>query len=158
MEKSARLNEADYTLGASTPPAPAANDSASQSRKRVASPDADGDASQAPAQPKKKNKAAAINSSSVQAQDASKDTAKAAIDGSKSTAKAAKVKPDVSNGQTNIATSAVVNIPIDEACPLAGYRVYIDQDGVIYDANLNQTNASANNNKFYRIQVCDLFN
>lgn len=46
-------------------------------------------------------------------------------------------------------------IPIDEFCTLAGYQVYIDQDsGMIYDASLNQSNASNNNNKFYRDQVC----
>ncbi|KAK0383695.1 hypothetical protein NLU13_9606 [Sarocladium strictum] len=45
-------------------------------------------------------------------------------------------------------------IPIDEFCPLPGYQVYIDQDsGMIYDASLNQSNATHNNNKFYRDQV-----
>lgn len=33
-------------------------------------------------------------------------------------------------------------IPVDEECPLANHRVYIDDsDGIIYDASLNQTNA-----------------
>lgn len=32
-------------------------------------------------------------------------------------------------------------------------KVYIDDDAMIWDASLNQTNASANNNKFYRVQV-----
>lgn len=31
--------------------------------------------------------------------------------------------------------------------------MYIDEDGMIYDAALNQTNAGENNNKFYRIQI-----
>ena len=31
--------------------------------------------------------------------------------------------------------------------------MYIDEDHTIYDASLNQTNASGNNNKFYRIQL-----
>lgn len=31
--------------------------------------------------------------------------------------------------------------------------MYIDDDSVIYDASLNQTNAGKNNNKFYRVQV-----
>jgi hypothetical protein len=45
-------------------------------------------------------------------------------------------------------------IPVDEHCPLLYNQVHIDPDtGLIYDASLNQTNASANNNKFYRIQV-----
>ncbi|OCL14247.1 PARP-domain-containing protein [Glonium stellatum] len=46
-----------------------------------------------------------------------------------------------------------VKIPLDEGCPLTTYQVYIDDNGVIYDASLNQANATANNNKFYRIQV-----
>ncbi|KAF9769268.1 hypothetical protein IL306_013356 [Fusarium sp. DS 682] len=47
-----------------------------------------------------------------------------------------------------------VVIPLDEHCTLPTYQVYVDPDtGLIYDASLNQTNSSANNNKFYRIQV-----
>jgi hypothetical protein len=42
---------------------------------------------------------------------------------------------------------------MDETCHLIQYSVYIDNAGVIYDASLNQTNASNNNNKFYRLQV-----
>lgn len=44
-------------------------------------------------------------------------------------------------------------VPVDEYCYLTNCEVYIDDDGMIYDASLNQTNASNNNNKFYRIQV-----
>jgi poly [ADP-ribose] polymerase len=45
-------------------------------------------------------------------------------------------------------------IPLDEHCPHANYEVFIDPDsGMIYDAALNQTNSSNNNNKFYRVQV-----
>ncbi|KAI5461655.1 poly polymerase catalytic domain-containing protein [Mariannaea sp. PMI_226] len=47
-----------------------------------------------------------------------------------------------------------ITIPLDETCPHATYQVYIDPDtGMIYDAALNQTNSSHNNNKFYRIQI-----
>ncbi|KAH6660279.1 poly polymerase catalytic domain-containing protein [Truncatella angustata] len=48
-----------------------------------------------------------------------------------------------------------VRIPLDEniAGELVQYEVYIDDDGVIYDASLNQTNAGHNNNKFYRVQL-----
>jgi poly [ADP-ribose] polymerase len=66
-------------------------------------------------------------------------------------------KPDgapaakVGDGQN--AKSTKIQIPLDEYCPLASYSVYFGDDGTIYDASLNQTNASANNNKFYRIQV-----
>lgn len=47
-----------------------------------------------------------------------------------------------------------VKIPLDEFCTLPTYEVYVDPDsGMIYDASLNQSNSSNNNNKFYRIQV-----
>jgi poly [ADP-ribose] polymerase len=47
-----------------------------------------------------------------------------------------------------------VAIPVDERCPFLYHEVYVDPDsGLIYDASLNQTNSSANNNKFYRLQV-----
>ncbi|KAF4969972.1 hypothetical protein FSARC_2874 [Fusarium sarcochroum] len=47
-----------------------------------------------------------------------------------------------------------VAIPLDEHCTLPTYQVYVDPDsGLIYDASLNQTNSSANNNKFYRVQL-----
>lgn len=39
---------------------------------------------------------------------------------------------------------------------LGKVKVYIDDDGVIFDASLNQTNIGGNNNKFYRLQL--LFN
>lgn len=48
-----------------------------------------------------------------------------------------------------------VKIPLDEFVHsnLLSFEVYIDDDGVIYDASLNQTNAGNNNNKFYRLQL-----
>lgn len=57
-------------------------------------------------------------------------------------------------GKEQIAKSWDVQVPVDEGCSLIGYAVHIDDDSVIWDASLNQTNAGANNNKFYRIQVC----
>ncbi|KAL1956257.1 hypothetical protein VTO42DRAFT_7517 [Malbranchea cinnamomea] len=47
-----------------------------------------------------------------------------------------------------------IKVPVN-ASHLAnqGYQVYIDDNGVIYDAALNQTNAGHNNNKFYTIQL-----
>lgn len=57
-------------------------------------------------------------------------------------------------GKEQIAKSWDVQVPVDEGCSLIGYGVHIDDDSVIWDASLNQTNAGANNNKFYRIQVC----
>ena len=38
-------------------------------------------------------------------------------------------------------------------CVIASFRVYIAQDGTIYDALLNITDAANNNNKFYRLQL-----
>ena len=64
---------------------------------------------------------------------------------------APKLEPKVGDG--SVLKSRDVNIPLDEGCPLQVYRVYIDEDGVVYDASLNKTDASANNNKFYRVQV-----
>jgi poly [ADP-ribose] polymerase len=51
---------------------------------------------------------------------------------------------------------ANLDIPIDDGVSPT-WHVYVDPDtGIIYDASLNQTNASNNNNKFYRVQVCIL--
>lgn len=45
-------------------------------------------------------------------------------------------------------------IPVDEHCSTNYTSVHIDSSSrLIYDASLNLTNASSNNNKFYRIQV-----
>lgn len=59
----------------------------------------------------------------------------------------------VAIGKEQIAKSWDVQVPVDEGCSLAGYGVHVDEDSVIWDASLNQTNAGQNNNKFYRIQV-----
>ncbi|KAH9887772.1 poly polymerase catalytic domain-containing protein [Xylariomycetidae sp. FL2044] len=61
-------------------------------------------------------------------------------------------EPKVADGQ--VAKSLDAKIPLDEGSESLGrYEVYIDDSGVIYDAALNQTNSSNNNNKFYRIQL-----
>ncbi|KJX93203.1 poly polymerase 2 adp-ribosyltransferase 2 like protein [Zymoseptoria brevis] len=65
-----------------------------------------------------------------------------------------RTKKAVADGQYAKVDNLVV--PVDEACSLssAGWRVYIDDnDGIIYDASLNQTNSSGNNNKFYKVQI-----
>ena len=62
--------------------------------------------------------------------------------------------PTKKHKDAQIAKSGSLFVPVDEMCPLSGtHRVYIDGDGMIYDAALNQTNVGANNNKFYRIQI-----
>ncbi|KAJ4350033.1 uncharacterized protein N0V89_008654 [Didymosphaeria variabile] len=64
---------------------------------------------------------------------------------------APKLEPKVGDG--SVLKSNNVNIPLDEGCPLQTYHVYVDEEGVVYDAALNKTDASANNNKFYRVQL-----
>lgn len=58
-------------------------------------------------------------------------------------------------GDGGNANSKKLAVSVDECCPLSSspYEVYIDDNGLIWDASLNQTNASANNNKFYKVQV-----
>jgi poly [ADP-ribose] polymerase 2/3/4 len=56
-------------------------------------------------------------------------------------------------GRGQIAKRLDIAIPLDEGCPHYTHVVYIDPQGVIFDASLNQTNSGKNNNKFYRIQV-----
>ncbi|KAF9695564.1 hypothetical protein EKO04_006328 [Ascochyta lentis] len=57
----------------------------------------------------------------------------------------------VGDGQN--AKSKKIAVSVDEFCTLPTYVVYIDNDGLVWDAALNQTNASANNNKFYKVQL-----
>ncbi|KAL8955545.1 MAG: hypothetical protein Q9183_006603, partial [Haloplaca sp. 2 TL-2023] len=46
------------------------------------------------------------------------------------------------------AVSHDLNVPIDEGFnEIAGAKVYIDDEGIIFDASLNQTNIGGNNNK-----------
>lgn len=73
---------------------------------------------------------------------------------SQEAAKKPKIVEDAKVGDGKNAKSKTLAVELDEYCPLSSYRVYIDSDGTIWDASLNQTNASANNNKFYKVQVC----
>ncbi|KAE8153467.1 poly polymerase catalytic domain-containing protein [Aspergillus avenaceus] len=51
-------------------------------------------------------------------------------------------------------SSKTSNVPVDGGCPLRfTHSVYIDPEGLIYDATLNQTVSAKNNNKFYRVQL-----
>jgi poly [ADP-ribose] polymerase len=67
--------------------------------------------------------------------------------------KPGKAKAERAMGEGQVAKSKDMQIPIDEGCPYITSKVHIDDAGVIFDASLNQTNASNNNNKFYRLQV-----
>ncbi|KAL8900699.1 MAG: hypothetical protein Q9207_005566, partial [Kuettlingeria erythrocarpa] len=63
-----------------------------------------------------------------------------------------KAKQPKQDGQKAI--SRDLNIPIDEGFRGPGnVTVYVDDEGIIYDAALNQTNIGGNNNKFYRVQL-----
>lgn len=70
-----------------------------------------------------------------------------------SQAKKPRISETAKIGDGQNAKSSKIIIPIDDYCPLPSYRVYVDGDGTIWDASLNQTNAGNNNNKFYKVQV-----
>ena len=56
-----------------------------------------------------------------------------------------KAKQPKQDGQK--AVSHEIDVPIDEGFKEADVKVYIDDDGIIFDASLNQTNIGGNNNK-----------
>lgn len=65
-----------------------------------------------------------------------------------------KAAPTTEFKEAQVAKAGKSQIPLDEGAPTY-FHVFIDPaDQLIYDASLNQTNASGNNNKFYRVQVC----
>ncbi|KAF1364362.1 PARP-domain-containing protein [Lizonia empirigonia] len=109
---------------ASSPAAPVAASAAVNGKKRAASPSASHASSQTASQSKKRKTL-------------------------EEKAKDEKVK--VGDGQN--AKSKKFAVSVDEYCTLPTYEVYIENDGLVWDAALNQTNASANNNKFYKIQL-----
>ncbi|RAO73675.1 uncharacterized protein BHQ10_009687 [Talaromyces amestolkiae] len=79
-----------------------------------------------------------------------KRTASAAVDGVQ---RPSKKKRDEQKAEQKTEEKKI-HVPVDEACKdSAGYDVVIDADGVIWDASLNLTSSSNNNNKFYRIQL-----
>ncbi|KAI1436353.1 poly polymerase catalytic domain-containing protein [Xylaria sp. CBS 124048] len=144
----------------------------SKSRKRRASQDEDGDGDEDDnddSAPKKKKgkkgkgkgKAAKVKPEESKPQpDASQDIddgGRDAVqpkkeDDDDDEGSSAKPSPKVANAKA--AKSSEIKIPVDEGVGgIANPEVYIDEDGVIYDASLNQTNSRANNNKFYRIQA-----
>jgi poly [ADP-ribose] polymerase len=89
----------------------------------------------------KKRAAASPDASQAATQDASQ-------------AKKTKIAENAKVGDGQNAKSKQIAISVDEYCTLPSYQVYIDDDGTIWDASLNQTNSSNNNNKFYKVQVC----
>ncbi len=181
-QNSAKEPEADHVLGAPAQDDDAAQTDASKSapsqangtgatttasssrtRKR-ATPAAADNASDTEAAPKAKKtrgrKTAAIKTEAdadedVQMKDANgttdADAAAQSKEEEKGKGKGKAVERAMGEGQ--VAKSNDMQIPLDEGCFFPTSKVYIDDSGVIYDASLNQTNSSNNNNKFYRIQV-----
>ncbi|TLD14255.1 uncharacterized protein PgNI_02811 [Pyricularia grisea] len=160
--KGKRLSEKQYDVSAKATAAQATvqaqqSQAASKSKgaKRAASVASDDEADKGK-QPAKKRKATngkangKTNGTKQESGDESEPTKGKAAKGKKAVKKEAKDEPKV-DGQ--VAKSKDVHVPLDEGCLLSGYSVYIDSDGHIWDASLNQTNASNNNNKFYRLQV-----
>ena len=134
LDKTARVPEDDYSFEPSLA-TPSVSPPAKTSRKRTATQSDTKEDKDSKPQPQKKSKSVVASPP----EDTSKE-------------KEAKV----AEGQ--IAKSSDVKIPIDEGAlvhlpSLQTYQVYIDGEGLIYDASLNQTNASNNNNKFYRLQL-----
>ena len=70
--------------------------------------------------------------------------------GSGKQASKANAKQSKQDGQK--AVSHDIEVPIDEGFKEAA-KVYIDDDGIIYDASLNQTNIGGNNNKVFDFQI-----
>lgn len=62
----------------------------------------------------------------------------------------------VSSKPMNVTKKLDLQIPLDEVLIQrrgGGFKVYIDDDSVIYDVTLNQSDSGANANKFYRMQL-----
>ncbi|KAI1076768.1 PARP-domain-containing protein [Whalleya microplaca] len=115
---------------ASQPQASRTNGTRKRSAAQTPAANGDVDDNNSQSQPKKKSKASKDKLQKQEAKDAK-----------------------IADGQ--IAKSFDVRIPVDEGAGdhFPNYEVYIDDSGVIHDASLNQTNATNNNNKFYRVQL-----
>ncbi|KAI5919482.1 poly polymerase catalytic domain-containing protein [Camillea tinctor] len=158
-----RLDESKYSHDSTAQP------QVNESRKRSATKSSTDDAANAqPEQPKKKARATRAGSRHPSVgkttDDADADTKdnqpkqpekKADAVKEEPQKKEVKVEKEAKVAEGQIAKSLDAKIPLDEGSDRVypGYEVYIDDGGVIYDASLNQTNASNNNNKFYRLQL-----
>ncbi|KAF4667304.1 Poly [ADP-ribose] polymerase 2 [Perkinsus olseni] len=68
----------------------------------------------------------------------------------------AKAKPAKKKAKKEEPTEAICRPPVDEHCPKADqYRVYVDGEGVVWHAMLNQTNLRQNNNKYFKLQLLE---
>ncbi|VBB74967.1 Putative poly [ADP-ribose] polymerase 2 [Podospora comata] len=132
-QKNRKQAEDDFTLGGT------ASTKISTSRKRAAADSTSDTETVAPPAKKSKDGNAKVENGDVKVEDAPPEQKKA--------------KQEKALGEGQVLKRKDTRIPIDDGCPFTSSVVYIDADGVIYDASLNQTNASNNNNKFYRIQL-----
>ncbi|KAJ3481322.1 hypothetical protein NLG97_g7848 [Lecanicillium saksenae] len=154
-QKAAEVNGTTNTANGTTKDATNGTDSSTDKKRpiAVANPNgaADGDDQEEEEKPKTKRaratkakKAELVKDEDEEMQDADDEAAKQLQDEGEKDAK-------VEDAQ--VAKKGLV-IPIDGHCYLPDVEVYVDPDsGVIYDASLNQTNASNNNNKFYIVQL-----
>jgi poly [ADP-ribose] polymerase len=130
----AKADETKYLLSSSAAPAAATPTTAAAPAPTSAPGQTNGS----------KKRAASSDASPPATQDAAKSSKRKKIE-------------DAKVGEGSVAKkSKTVAVSVDEYCPSSTYHVYIDDDGMIWDASLNQTNASANNNKFYKVQVCSV--
>ncbi|KAK0279011.1 hypothetical protein LTR35_008746 [Friedmanniomyces endolithicus] len=68
----------------------------------------------------------------------------------------ASTKQSKQSGQDTVSKKPEVNVPLDEGfAAAAGSKVFVDEDGTIYDASMNQSQVAKNNNKFYRLQLLE---
>ncbi|KAI1467488.1 PARP-domain-containing protein [Daldinia caldariorum] len=154
LNHTARMDEGSYGIGSSQPQSQPQVQSQSQSKSQSKS-------QSLPIQNRSTRKRSAAQNSAADEEDDDQEEVKPKA---KKKSKISKVKAEsqeeeetketkVADGQ--IAKSRDARIPLDEIADTLyfNYEVYIDDNGVIFDASLNQTNSKANNNKFYRLQL-----
>ncbi|PGH03023.1 poly [ADP-ribose] polymerase [Blastomyces parvus] len=151
-------SEASYLLTATPAPAPApaitngrpprssrTKQQSNGTTTNVSLDDDENDAPAANAAPSKDKKSAASSKAKrpIAADDDDEDA----------TASKSQDEPPAKKKKNAKIAPPILKVPVDEFSPyVSSYEVFIE-NGVIYDAALNQTNSSNNNNKFYLIQL-----
>ncbi|KAI2622973.1 PARP-domain-containing protein [Hypomontagnella submonticulosa] len=135
LTQKTRITEDSYTLDSSQSQPSQTNGSRKRSAAQKVVVDTDDDENAKPQSKKKKSKDVEVKAEKEVEEVQEVKEAKVAV------------------GQ--IAKSRDVKIPLDKGAEKSFpfHEVYIGDDDVIYDASLNQANATNNNNKFYRLQV-----
>ena len=142
LDREKRMNEQAYTLATQAQQHPAANSTSGTEKPN---------GPKASAETQRTRKRQAVQNGDEDSQAPQPKKGKPKEDEFKEETK--EREPKVAEGQ--VAKSSDVKIALDEPAQymFVGYNVYIDEDNIIYDASLNQSSATNNNNKFYRIQV-----